>query len=241
MVRSLKQGAHVADDGIEVFVKWVRRNGTANQRIRAYMTLATILSDDEDIAQLCREAPADWIDEALLEELLSAAEPAQLATLLSMRIGPHISVALFKRILDSCLLSSSDRRVHSALLFVAATFLDRHPGAFDLPRGIAEGLLASEEIDDRLAGLKALCHSTAPTDSMLAQITRALSRDDWNEKMVALSELRKLIDRKGSQRLTAKPDAILDELQKLSYGPIDGGRVDLRSAALHCIASLRQD
>ena len=229
----------MAEDGIGVFIRWVLRHGVTSGGTRDLVTLATFLSDDERLAQLQREPFVGWLDEAFVDELLSLAEPAEVITLLTQRIGRHISPEMFKRVFDRTLAASSDIEVLSGLMFVAGLYLDRHPGAFPLPRNLADQLLASEDLDHRLAGLKSLRHSMASSGEIVAQITTALKRDDWQERWAGLSQLGRLLEDKGSQLAEPTEGRTLDELRDVLMQLADTAPdADTRRAAAHCRALL---
>ena len=52
------------DKRLNAFLRWARHMGISSDRVRSLTTLASILSDDERLRQLRREAPVDWLDEA---------------------------------------------------------------------------------------------------------------------------------------------------------------------------------
>ncbi len=161
------EDAEMAKDDIDVFIRWVRRHGVTSDRVRPYLTLITLVCDYEALARLREEVPAASLDETLVEELLSLADSRETVAMLTHRIGQDISPKVFRKAFDRTLAASSDVEVLSGLMFVAGLFLDRHPGAFTLPRRLADQLLASEDLDHRLAGLKAIRHTAASSGDQL--------------------------------------------------------------------------
>ena len=229
----------MAADGIDVFIRWVLRHGVTSERTRPLVTLATFLSDDERLAGLQREAPIGSLDEALMDEFLSLADPQETVTLLAFRIGPYISPEMFRNVFERTLAASADIEVLSGLMFVAGLYLDRHPGAFPLPRKGADQLLASADLDHRLAGLKALRHSMASSSEIIAQIIVALKRDDWQERWAGLSQLAQLLEQGGSQLAEATEQKTLAELRNvLTQVANIAPDTNARRAAAHCIALL---
>lgn len=225
----------MADDGMEIFIRWVLRHGVRSDRVRPYLTLASLLCDNEMLVRLQHDAPVGSLDEALLEEFLSLAVPREAVAILKGRIGPHISPEMFKRAFQRTLAESSDIEVLSGLMWVAGMYLDRHPGAFQLPRELADQLLASEELDHRLAGLKALRHTGASSTEILVQITGVLKRDDWHEKWAGLSQLRQLLEEKGPTLADATEQRTLEELQTILEHLADTDPdANARRAAAHC-------
>lgn len=206
------------------------------------MTLAVFLSDDERLEHLRHEAPVGWLDESLVEEWFSLAEPEEVVSLLTCRIGPHLSNEVFKRVFDRTLAASSDIDVISGLMFVAGLYLDRHPDAFLLPRNLADKLLASDDLDHRLAGIKAFRHSMVSLNEIFAQIVAALNRDDCEEKWAGLSQLEQLLEEKGRQLAEATQQNVLQELRNVLTQLADTTQdTNIRRAAAHCRALLGAD
>ncbi|NUN03862.1 MAG: hypothetical protein HUU41_22365 [Bryobacteraceae bacterium] len=229
----------MVDDGVDVFVRWLLRHGVTDDRARPYFTVATLVCDHETLSRLRDQAPAGLLDEVLAEEFFSLADPRETVEMLTFRIGPDISPEMFKKVFERTLAASSDIEVLSGLIWVAGMYLDRHPGAFPLPRNLADELLASEDLDHRLAGLKALRHSTASSPEIVAQITTALKRDDWQEKWAGLSQLGQVLEATGLQLMGATDHKTLEELRSVLTEIADTvPDANARRAAAHCRALL---
>lgn len=230
----------MTDYGIKVFIKWMLHHGATSDRVRPYLTLVTLVCDNETLARLRDDMPVGFLDEALVEEFLSLADPRETVEMLTYRIGRDISPQLFSKVFERTLATSSDIGVLSGLMFVAGLFLDRHPHAFQLPRKLTDQLLGSVDVDHRLAGLKALRHSMASSTEIVAQLTRALNRDDWREKWAGLSQLEQLLEENGPQLAEATEQQTLNEVRIVltqMMGTAPGA--DARRAAERCLALLR--
>jgi len=225
----------MANEGIDIFRRWVHHHGLTSERVRPYLTLATVLSDDETLMRLHGEACVAPLDEALLEEFLSLADPRETVALLTFRIGPLISPEMFLSVVERTVAASSDMNVLSGLMFVAGLYLDRHPGAFRLPRNLADQLLASEDLD----GLKALRHTLASPTEIVAQIVRALKRDDWQEKWGGLAQLRNVLEDGTQLAEAAEQEAVSDLLNVLAQIADTDSDDDARRVAGHFNALLR--
>ena len=97
------------------------------------------------------------------------------------RKSPHMSPESFKQAYDCVVAASPDRRVLARLMWIAGMYLDRHPSAFQLPRALAEELLASDDFDELLAGLKMICHSSASASETIAHFLEVMKRNTWEE------------------------------------------------------------
>lgn len=223
---------------VAVFVKWVRQHQGMSDRVRHCMTAVKLLADDDELVRfLHRESPAGWADETLIEEFFSVADPPETVELLS-RFARHLSPALFKKVFDRTLQTSSDIEVLSRLMWVAGMYLDRNLGAFPLPRSLADRLLASEDLDHRLGGLKALRHSLASSDEVVRQITAAMKRG-WEDKWAGLSPLCRILDEQGARLADAISAETLNELRNvLAHIAETDSEPDARRAAARCIGLL---
>lgn len=230
----------MSDVGVDLFMRWVRRHGVASDRVRPYITAAMLLADDESLLDLLHKAPVGSLDEDFLDEMLSLASPSETVELLQQRICRQASVDLFKRIFDRTLSASSDIDVLSGLMWVAGMYLDRHPGAFQLPRNLAEQLLVSDDLDHRLAGLKAFRHSNASRAEVVTQLTAALQRGVREDRWSALFQLGEVLDAIKVQRLEASVAETLVAL-RIVLTSIAGTDPDdnVRRAAERCIGLLR--
>jgi hypothetical protein len=99
----------------------------------------------------------------------------------------------FEKIFTSTLAKTAEIDVQSRLMWVAGMFLDKHPEAFQLPRSLAEGLLASDDFDHYLAGLKGIQHSGAAVGEIVEFFVAAMQRTDWDDRYAALYRLHSLI------------------------------------------------
>ena len=230
----------MANVGVDVFVRWMRRHGVTNNRARTCFTVAKLVCDGETLYRLLDEVPACLPDESLVEELLSLADPRETVEMLSSRIGPNISPEMFRGVFERTLAASSDIEVLSVLMFEAGMYLDRHPGAFVLPRDLAEQLLNSDDLDHRLAGLKALHHGVASPAEIVAHVTRALKREDREDRWAGLSQLTYLLEEQGPRLAEAVEREALDELRKVLAQMMDTATdANVRPMAARCGALLQ--
>ena len=204
----------VGEIGLGPFIKWVLRHGTASERVRPLLTLASFVFSDARLYDLQREAAPGWLDEGLIAEWLSLAEPQEVALLLRDRVGTYLSPQLFKTVVEHTLAASSDIEALSPLMFSAGLYLEKHPGAFVLPVQLAKQLLASDDFDHRLGGLRSLPHTTASLSDIAAHVTAVLQRDDWmTDRWSGLSLFMRVLDEKGPRQSESIEQNALDRLQ----------------------------
>jgi hypothetical protein len=146
----------------------------------------------------------------------------------------------FEEIFERTLAATEDLEIHSRLMCVAGMYLDRHPGAFRLPRPLAERLLKSEDYDQLLAGLKAIQHCGASLSEMIAHFLAAMKRNDWEERYASLYQLNNLL-RDASSSLAEADAAVLEELQPVltqiaSHAPA----AHVRDCAVSCHEIVKQ-
>jgi hypothetical protein len=226
----------VADDGIDVFIRWILHNGPTTERARAFLTLSAFLSSDERLARLWR---ADWLDERLAEEFLSFAEPEEVAALLAFRIGHQLSADLFKKAFDRALSATSDPNVVSSLISVGALYLRHHLDSFKLPYEPTQELLRSENLDDRIAGIRAIRYTEAPGSEILTAITAALTAAAWEEKWTGLCQLSQVLDEAGPSILLSANQSDLEKLvATLTHIEQSDAELDARRSAAHSRARL---
>jgi hypothetical protein len=238
-IHNTRPEATMGDPGIDVFVRWLLRRGVTSGRACPYFTVATLVCDHETLSRLRDQVPAGLLDESLAEEFLSLADPRETVEMLSLRIGRDISPDLFRKAFDRVVAASSDIDVLSGLMFVAGLYLDRHPSAFSLPRNLAHLLLRSADVDHRLAGLKALRHSTSSSGEIIVLLTAALKSDDCQERDAGLSQLQQLLETDERPRVEAADQETLDELRDVLAEVVDTALdVNTRRAAARCAALL---
>lgn len=221
------------EDGITIFERWVKRHGATTDRTRSLLTLAAFISDDERLLQLRLEAPGNWLDETLADELLTVAEPNEVVTALADGIGSCLSPGLFQKYFDWTLAHTTDIDLLSRLMFAAAMYLrHRRPGAFQLPYSLARRLLASQDLDHRLGGLKSLVHSEASVNEIYTELAKALQTDDFQERWTGIGSLLWLLESEPTRRAAELDPKVLTELQRVlseaaNRAPDDNERVAL--------------
>lgn len=204
----------VGEIGLGPFIKWVLRHGTTSERVRPLLTLANFLCIDVRLVKLQRDAAPGWLDEDLIAEWLSLAEPQEVALILRDRIGTYLSPELFKAVVERTLAASSDIEVQSDLMFSAGLYLEKQPGVLVLPVELAKQLLASDDFDHRLGGLRSLPHTTASLSDIAAHVTAILQRDDWmTDRWSGLSLFMRVLDERGPRRSETIEQNTLDRLQ----------------------------
>ena len=229
----------MSSDEVAVFMKWVRQHHVMSDRVRHCLTVVKLLADDDELLRfLHRESPEGWAAETLIEEFFSVADPPETVELLKKRFGMQFSPELFKKVFDRTLQASSDIEVLSGLMWVAGMYLDRNLGAFPLSRSLADRLLASEDLDHRLGGLKALRHSLASPDEVARHITAAMKRGG-EDKWAGLSPLCRILDEPGARLADAISAEALNELRNvLAHITETDSEADARRAAARCISLL---
>jgi hypothetical protein len=229
------------DTVVTVFMRWALHDDVVRERARSLLTLAVLLCDDEEVRRFTNETSGDWLDKELVEELLSFAKPEEVAALLS-RLGRDVPANVFKAAFDRAVGVLSDIDAISKLVFVASLFLQLHPGAFQLPRPSVDQLLASNDLDHRIAGVRAVRHSLYSSTEVLATITGALLKDVWEEKWTGLSQLLYFLEERGAHATKGADRKVLDDLLNVLARIADSDpETDSQHAASHCIALLRQE
>lgn len=151
------------------------------------------------------------------------------------RQARDISPESFKQAYDCVVAASPDRRVLARLLWLAGMYLGRHPGAFELPRALAEEFLASDDYDELLAGLKGIRYSSASTSDIIAHFLAAMKRNAWEERYAGLYQLHQVVCEDAASVVAATEQSVLDDMQVLfaemaSQAPDD----DAREVASRC-------
>ena len=223
---------------IELLVRWLGHHDETNERVSAVLVAALFLSDCEGSLRLMEHAPAGSFDEALAEEFLAFAKPPEVAELLVNRLGPLVSPSLFERLFTSALEASANIETVSRLVFAAGLFLDLHPGAFPLPYQPTRELLASSDFDQRLAGLKALRHtSVAPAEFFQVMASALKSNDDM---LIGLTQLAHFLDQRSAEASDIKNQQIIEKLQTVLGRIMQSDReMGTRHTAAYCQGKLR--
>ena len=126
----------MADEGASVLVRSISRRGEIDEVMRSYLTVAILLSDDESLRRLItNEVPNRGLDEALVREFLSVAEPHEVAKILWSPIGRLISPELFRQVFERNIEATSDLGVLHYLIGAAVDFDRLHPGTTRFPNG----------------------------------------------------------------------------------------------------------
>lgn len=128
-------------------------------------------------------------------------------------IGPGTPPEAFRQVYDFAFARATDRDVLARLMHVAGMYLDRHPGVLVLPRTVAEELLASDDYDHLLAGLKAIRHSTASMGEIIAHFLTVMKRDTWEERCAGLYQLDQAVRGNGAGVKAATEESVLDDLR----------------------------
>ena len=154
-------------------------------------------------------------------------------------IGPDTPPEAFSRVYQSVFSTSPDRDVLSRLMWKSGMYLDRHPGLLELPRGIAEVFLASDDIDELLAGLKAIRHSTASTGEIVLHFLAVMKRDSWEEREAGLFQLGQVLTENAPGIVAAAEQSVLDDLravlaQMTQHSPHDY----VRDLASRCMSQI---
>lgn len=131
------------------------------------------------------------------------------------RKAPDMSPESFKQAYDCVVTAAPDRRVLARLMWIAGMYLDRHPGAFQLPRALTEELLASDDFDQLLAGLKALRHSSASTNEMIARFLEVMKRTTWEERYAGLYQLGLVVCGDAVSIVAATGQPVLDDMRTM--------------------------
>ncbi len=230
------------DDGINVLLNFLQRQGGVNGKTRAVATVAAFLSDDRRLFALL--SPENSLQEDLVLEILSAGDARQASKLLWWPVGPFVTPQTFISIYRSLLPASSDLAVLYALTGAAVDFLRPHPRALTISQDSAERLLNSDDCDHRVVGLKALRrHSGVSLAQMLVHIDRALKSESWQERCGGLHELLHLLEESDRQAMAPVGATGFAELEETLAGIREGSlgeSVDLRPMAEECAILLAQ-
>ena len=132
------------------------------------------------------------------------------------RKAEDMSPESFQQAYDCVVAASPDRRALARLMWIAGMYLDRHPGAFQLPRAFAEELLASDDFDQLLAGLKAIRHSSASTSETIAHFVEVMKRSSWEERYAGLYQLEQVVCGNAASVVAATGQAVLDDTRQCS-------------------------
>ena len=127
------------------------------------------------------------------------------------RKAEDMSPESFQQAYDCVVAASPDRRVLARLMWIAGMYLDRHPGVFQLPRALAEELLASDDFDQLLAGLKAIRHSSASTSETIAHFVEVMKRSTWEERYAGLYQLEQVVCGNAASVVAATGQSVLIE------------------------------
>jgi hypothetical protein len=157
-------------------------------------------------------------------------------------ISPATSPEAFTQVYQSVLATSPDRYILSRLMWTAGMYLDRHPGVQILPREIAEGFLASDDIDELLAGLKAIRHSTASTDEIITHFLAVMQRESWEEREAGLYQLGQVLTENALGVVAAVDQAVLDDLRAvLAQMTLHHPRDHERDLASRCMSQIMDE
>lgn len=232
----------MADAGINAFTNWLNKHDILSRKVRPFLTIAVLLSDDERLMRIIQDGSADTVDQELLEELLSFADPSETVQLLTQRVGAYLSPQTFKRVFDRTLAATDDLNTISGLVYVAGLFLERNPGAFQLPRDLVNQLLNSDDLDQRIGGLKACRHCMASSTEVFTHFIHALKRNVWEDKWLALSQLRQMLVEGGSQLAEATERITLEELRTTLHQVAQTDpEIEAVVAAERCVSLLEEE
>lgn len=157
-------------------------------------------------------------------------------------IRPGTPPEAFTRVYQSVLATSPDRDVLSRLMWTAGIYLDRHPGVQILPREIAEEFLASDDIDELLAGLKAIRHSTASTGEIITHFLAVMRRESWEEREAGLYQLGQVLTENAPSVVAAVNQSVLDDLRAvLTQMTLHHPRDHERDLASRCISQIMDE
>jgi hypothetical protein len=167
------------------------------------------------------------------------ANPREIVEMLDRR-KDEISLDEFKQHFDTVLAATSDVDTLSRVMWLAGLYLQtRHPGAFQLPRPLAEQFLASANFDHLLAGLKGIRQSSADISEVVLEYMKVMKRDDWQHKDAGLCQLHQVVADHG-------PAAIekLDHAQQLELRTVleqidrQADDVLIRECVAYCFKNL---
>ena len=88
---------------------------------------------------------------------------------------------------------------------------DRHPAHSSCLVRFAEELLASDDFDQLLAGLKAIRHSSASTSETIAYFVEVIKRSTWEERYAGLYQLEQVVCGNAGSVVPATGQAVLIE------------------------------
>lgn len=128
------------------------------------------------------------------------------------------------------------------LIWLAGMYLGRHPGAFELPRALAEEFLASDDFDELLAGLKGIRYSSASTSEIIIHLLTVMKRNDWEERYAGLYQLHQMVGTNSPGIVATTEPTVLDRMlvvlaEVASHAPDR----DARDIASRCIQAVIEE
>ncbi|PQO41928.1 hypothetical protein [Blastopirellula marina] len=197
-----------------VFRRWLDRIDRTDPAMRSFLTIGLFLADHSVMNRIVVPADRHLIDQDLLLSFLDCATPSEAECLigLSPLLFNYLSVDSFRHLYDWLINASDDLDYLSLVLNTSGDFLDQHPGAFQLPKDLAESLLSSSDGEFRIRGFRAYRHTSATDTEIVSAVTRLLQLGGFDDTWVALSGIDRVVSVRG---IDCFRNAAQEELQAL--------------------------